>query len=155
MAGFLKSRFAESLQLIWFPERLRRVLYLAASARALRLWKIFCCLRAAYPNRYVGMNRQRISVGENQVVGNVTFAEACQSPFRSRPVRLLQGAVETAETCPWIVNPSGLRGQYLRIPAPLALRGNWFACLGDAQTLIKPAPKITFHRIHNDRAGEG
>jgi hypothetical protein len=31
-----------------------------------------------------------------------------KSPLRSRPVRLLKGAVETEERCPFIVDPSGI-----------------------------------------------
>jgi hypothetical protein len=85
------SGFAESSQLVWFPERLRRVFYLLTNARALRLRKIFCCLHATDPNRCVGVNRQRSSVRENHMVeGYVCSLGRREIPAQESPSPLAQ-----------------------------------------------------------------
>src|SRR6266403_616107 len=85
------SGFAESLQLVWFPERLRRVFYLLTNARALRLGEIFRCLHTADPNRCVGVNRQRSSVRENHMVeGHVRSLGRREIPAQESPSPLAQ-----------------------------------------------------------------
>jgi len=78
-------------------------------AGTLRLGKILRGLHVTNSNGCVSVNLYRRTVGKNDVVeGYLRSPRGREIATENPPRRFFRGAVETEETCPSIVEPSGI-----------------------------------------------